>query len=146
MTETIEHDPDLRRNAEATRRLHALVARLEEADLECSLGSGWTVGFALVHLAFWDARQHFALQSYARGDGFPPEDKTVNDTLEAVAPLFRASTAGREAVRAARLADAAVAALSAAQRASLARSGLSFAVQRWPHRDEHVAQIEAVLA
>ena len=103
-------------------------------------------GFALVHLAFWDARQHFALQSYARGDGFPPEDKTVNDTLEAVAPLFCASPAGREAVRAARLVDATVADLSADQRASLAENGLAFAVQRWPHRDEHVAQIEAVLA
>ena len=67
MVETAEHDPDLRRNAEATRRLHALVARLEETDLERSLGGGWTVGFALVHLAFWDARQHFARQSYARG-------------------------------------------------------------------------------
>ena len=141
-----EHDPDLRRNAEATSRLHALVARIEEADLARSLGGGWTVGFALVHLAFWDARQHFALQSYARGDDFPPEDKTVNDTLKAVAPIFRASSAGREAVRAAQLVDATVAALSAEQHASLAQNGLSFAVRRWPHRDEHVAQIAAALS
>ena len=55
-----EQDPDLRRNAEATNRLQALVARLEETDLARSLGGGWTVRFALAHLAFWDARQHFA--------------------------------------------------------------------------------------
>ena len=56
----------------------------------------------------------------------------MNDALEAVAPLFRAPSAGREAVRAAQLIDATVAALPAAP--------------RWPHRDEHVAQIEAVLS
>ena len=70
----------------------------------------------------------------------------MNDALEAVAPLFRAPSAGREAVRAAQLIDATVAALPAAQRASLAQTGLGFAVQRWPDRDEHVAQIEAVLS
>ncbi|MCY3887560.1 MAG: hypothetical protein OXG19_07675 [Chloroflexi bacterium] len=141
-----EHDPDLRRNAEATNRLQALVARLEETDLARSLGGGWTVRFALAHLAFWDARQHFALQSYAHGDGFPPEDKTVNDTLEAVAPLVSASSAGLEAVRAAQLVDGTLAALSAAHRASLAEDGLSFAVERWRHRHDHIAQIEAALS
>ena len=138
-------DADLERNAEATNRLSALVERLAEGDLERSLGGGWTVAFALTHLAFWDARQHVALQGYARGDAFPPEDKAVNDTLEAVAPLLRGEAAGREAVRAAMLADATVAGLSEAQRASLAGEGVGFAVQRWQHREDHIAQIEAVL-
>lgn len=135
----------LQRNAEATNRLGGLVERLTEADLERSLGGGWTVAFALAHLAFWDARQHFALLSYARGDGFPPEDKAVNDTLEAVAPLLHASRAGSEAVRAAELVDATVAGLTAAQRAELFEQEVGFAVERWRHREDHIAQIEAVL-
>ncbi len=46
----------LDRNAAATERLRALVARLAPPDLGCALGGGWTVAFALCHLAFWDAR------------------------------------------------------------------------------------------
>ena len=138
-------DADLQRNAEATTRLAALAEELDETDLERSLGGGWTVAFALAHLAFWDARQHFALQRYARGEGFPPEDETVNDTLEAVALLVSASGAVSEAVSAARMVDATVAALSAGQRAALGAEGLGFAIQRWQHRDDHIAQIEAVV-
>lgn len=141
-----DRGPDLRRNAEATSRLQALVARLEETDMTRSLGGGWRVGFALAHLAFWDTRQHFALQSHAPGDGFPPEDETTNDTLEVVASLFRVSAAGLEAVRAAQLVDATVAGLPPAQRAAPLENGLRFAVQRWHHHHEHVAQIEAVLS
>ncbi len=136
---------DLQRNAEATGRLSALVERIEVGDLDRSLGGGWTVGFALAHLAFWDARQHVALQGYAGGEGFPPEDKAVNGTLEAVAPMLHGPAAGLEAVRAARLVDATVAGLSEGQRTSLIGEGVGFAVQRWLHREDHIAQIEAVL-
>ena len=45
-----ELDRDLDRNAEATNRLRDVVGRLGQKDLERSLGGGWTVGFALVHL------------------------------------------------------------------------------------------------
>jgi len=133
------------RNAEATARLRALVERLDEADLQRSLGGGWTVAFALAHLAFWDTRQHFALQVYAHGEGFPAEDKTVNDTLVSLASVIRPDTVGPEAVRAAELVDATLAGLSAARRDSLVAEGLGFAVERWQHRHDHIAQIEAVL-
>ena len=55
-----EH-PDLRRNRASTERLRALVAGLEAAELARPLGGGWTVGFALAHLAFWDQRQRVAI-------------------------------------------------------------------------------------
>ena len=121
------------------------MARLDDADLNRSLGGGWTVAYALAHLAFWDVRQHVALQSYARGEGFPSEDKAVNDTLEIVAPMLSAGATGPEAVRGAELVDATVAGLSQAQRESLVAEGLAWAVERWRHREEHIAQIEAVL-
>ena len=140
-----EPDPQLQRNAEATRRLAALVARLGAPDLERSLGGGWTVAFALAHLAFWDVRQAVALGRYARGGAFPPEDAATNPTLEVIAPLFRGDAVGPMAVRAAERADAALRALTPAQRAALLEAGLAFAVERWRHRDEHAAQIEAVV-
>ena len=140
-----DNAPALLRNTESTARLRALVERLDEADLQRSLGGGWTVAFALAHLAFWDARQHFALQGYARGEGFPAEDRAVNDTLESLASVLRPDTVGPEAVRAAELLDATLAGLSAARRDSLVAEGLGFAVERWQHRHDHIAQIEAVL-
>ena len=140
-----EHDPKLRRNAEATSRLAALVARLGEAGLERPLGGGWTVAFALAHLAFWDVRQAIALGRYARDGRFPPEDAATNATLEAIAPLFHGDAVGPMAVRAAERADAALRALTPVQRAALLEAGLGFAVERWRHRDEHMAQIEAVV-
>ena len=122
------------------------MARLDDADLHRSLGGGWTVAYALAHLAFGDVRQHIALQSYARGEGFPAEDKAVNDTLETVAPMLSAEATGPEAVRGAELVDATVAGLTDAERESLVADGLGWAVERWRHREDHIAQIAAVLA
>ena len=62
-----------------------------------------------------------------------------------VALFLHASRAGSEAVRAAELVDATVAGLTAAQRAELFEQEVGFAVERWRHREDHVAQIEAVL-
>ena len=137
-----DHDPDLQRNAEATRQLGKLVERLDTADLERSLGGGWTVAFALVHLAFWDARQAAALEGYTGSEALPSEDETVNPTLEAVAAMFDPVAAGPAAVEAAGAVDAAASTLSAEQRAALREAGQEYAFRRWPHREEHIAQIE----
>ena len=139
------HDPDLQRNAEATARLRELVARLGGDDLGRSLGGGWTVAFALVHLGFWDARQERALRGHARGEAIPAEDELVNPTLEAIAATFDADAVGPAAVDAAARLDATSMGLSAGQRSALREAGLEYTFRRWPHREEHIAQIEAVL-
>ncbi|MCY3602761.1 MAG: hypothetical protein OXH12_06730 [Chloroflexi bacterium] len=139
-------DRDLLSNARATSRLRDLVSRLDESALSRSLGGGWTVAFALVHLAFWDVRQDVALQRYMGGDEFPAEDVTTNATLEAIAPLFDAGAAGDMAVRAAEQLDATLEALTADQLESLRHEGFAYAIERWRHREDHVAQIEAVLS
>ena len=141
-----DHNPDLQHNAEATRRLGDLVARLGSADLERSLGGGWTVAFAFVHLAFWDARQEVALRGYAQGEAIPSEDELVNQTLEAIAGTFDPAAAGPAAVEAAERLDATSMGLSAEQRAELREAGQEYAFRRWAHREEHIAQIEAALA
>ena len=140
-----DHDPDLLRNAEETRRLGDLVARLDAADLARSLGGGWTVAFAFAHLAFWDARQDAALRVCARGDPFPPEDEVTNAALELIAGSFGPEAVAAAAVEAAARLDTTATDLTAGQRAALREAGQEFAFRRWPHREEHIAQIEAVL-
>ncbi len=133
---------DFSQNAAATERLRNIVAQLEEADLSRSLGGTWTVGFALVHLAFWDARQVAALQRFARGDGFPSEDIATNATLELLAHVFSADAVGEAAVRAAEQLDAMLRELSSDQLDELRVSDRAYAIERWRHRDEHLRQIE----
>ena len=140
-----DRDPDLLRNTEATRRLGELVARLDDADLARSLGDGWTVAFALAHLAFWDARQDAALRVYARDEALPPEDEVANAALEMIAGSFGPRVVASVAVEAAGRLDATAMDLTAGQRAALREAGQEFALRRWPHREEHIAQIEAVL-
>ena len=136
---------DLARNAEATRRLGALVARLDASDLERSLGGGWTVGFALAHVAFWEARQDAALGAWLDGAEFPDEDPSVNPTLEAMASTLDpvATAAAVEGISA--RVDATIAGLTDEQRAELIDAGFGYVVARWEHREDHIAQIEAVL-
>ena len=132
-------------NSTSTERLTALVARLTPQDLQRSLGGDWTVAFALVHLAFWDARQVAALNRFANGHGFPAEDYATNATLEAIAAAFNPATLGAAAVTAAEQLDATVESLTSEQLDELRSAGLAYAVERAPHREEHMQQIEDVL-
>ncbi|MCY3923529.1 MAG: DinB family protein [Chloroflexi bacterium] len=133
------------RNAESTQRLRRLVARLGDADLLHSLGGGWTVGFALAHLAFWDARQVAALQRFVRGEPFPLEDLATNAALESIAAAFDSTAVGEAAVAAADELDRIVERLSAEQIDALRESGKTYAIERAPHRNEHMRQIEDVV-
>ncbi len=132
-------------NSQSTERLAALVARLGADDLARSLGGGWTVGFALAHLAFWDARHVAALQRFAAGDGFPSEDYAANAALELIAGAFNPATVAEAALSAARQLDAVVDSLSATQRSELEEASLTYAIARAPHRDEHIQQIEGAM-
>lgn len=132
-------------NSESTERLSALVARLSTEDMKRSLGGGWTFGFALAHLAFWDARQVAALQRMSRGEAFPSEDLATNAALEAIASTFDQSAIGQAAVNAARQLDAVVQSLTSEQVDALVNTGKSYAIDRAPHREEHIRQIEEAL-
>ena len=140
-------DGELQRNAEATSSLRELVARLGPDELRRSLGGGWTVAVALTHLTFWDIRQDVALRGYVRGAAFPSEDgeDVINAALEAIARLVDPAAVVAAAVRAAEQVDASVASLTHDQREELRSGGYAYAIRRWGHREEHLAQIEAVL-
>ena len=133
------------RNAESTERIRSVVAQLSDKDLNRSLRGGWTVGFALIHLAFWDARQVAALQCFKDGEAFPSEDYATNATLAAMASAFDLAVAGQAAVNAAQELDTMVESLTDEQLTALQDSGKSYAIDRAPHRDEHLQQIEEAL-
>lgn len=133
-------------NAESTERLRVLVARLTDRDLRRPLGADWTVAFALAHLAFWDARQVAALQRFVLGEGFPSEDLATNDALESIASAFDSTTAGEAAVNAAEQLDNTIKTLTAEQIRALRASGKTYAIERAPHRNEHIRQIEAEIS
>ena len=132
-------------NAEATRRLHALVARLTNDDLTRDLGDGWTVTTALGHLAFWDRWQRHTL---ADGRQDAPSTTTEDAANEVLAPLLTAldpRTATDLALEAARDLDAAIEQTPEALRAQLDNSPHPEIVRRSPHRLAHIAQIERAL-
>ena len=132
-------------NSDSTERLSTLVARLDPDDMRRSLGGAWTVGLALAHLAFWDARQVAALRRFAQGEQFASEDLATNAALELMATAFNPSTIGESAVSAAQQLDAVVEALTADQVDALTGSGKAYAIDRAPHREEHIRQIEEAL-
>lgn len=136
---------DLARNAESTRRVAALVARLDASDLARDLGGGWTVGFALAHVAFWEARQDVAIRAWLDGEEFPDEDPTVNPSLEAMSVALDPEAVAASIEATCRRLDATVEGLTAQQRRELADAGFGYAVARWAHREDHIDQIEAAL-
>ena len=143
-------DAELQHNAEATHRLRELVARLTGEDLRRPIGGGWTASMALAHLAFWDARHDAALRAYSATGVFPADagyatEEAVNAGIATLAPLVDPGASGSLAVRSAEQIDAAVAALAPDRRAVILASADDYAVRRWRHREEHIAQIEAAL-
>jgi hypothetical protein len=68
-------------NRASTNRIRALTAHLSDEDMQHPVGEHWTVAIALAHLAFWDRRVLYVLDTTERdGKLFVPEiDIFVND-------------------------------------------------------------------
>ncbi|MSQ35684.1 MAG: hypothetical protein EXR63_00860 [Dehalococcoidia bacterium] len=134
-------------NAGATARLRALVVGLDEAQLARPVGGGWTVATALAHLAFWDRRQHAALQHHRDGIALGDDDSdNVNAAVEPLLLALAPRAAVEQALEAAAAVDAVISQLSPAVAAEVLAGTHAYVVRRWTHRDEHVAQIERALS
>ncbi len=68
-------------NRASTERIRALAARLTDEEMQTRVGEHWTVAITLAHLAFWDRRVMYVLDTTERdGKLFIPEiDIFVND-------------------------------------------------------------------
>ena len=69
------------RNRASTRRIREMAAHLSDDQMLHPVGEHWTVAIVLAHLAFWDRRVLYVLDSSERdGKLFVPEiDIFVND-------------------------------------------------------------------
>ena len=132
-------------NAESTQRLRELVEQLRTEDYAHDLGGGWTVSVALAHLAFWDARHSTALQHFHSTGALLHEDPAVNPALALVATSCEAPTIGALTVAACDSLDQDLAQLTSAQLLTILDGGFPHTIERWHHRDEHIAQIRAAL-
>ena len=84
-------------NRASRERIHALVNRLTDEELQTKVGEHWTVGIVFAHLAFWERRVMYVLDMTEKnGKLFIPEiDIFVNDLS---LPLW-AAIPPREAAR-----------------------------------------------
>ena len=128
-------------NAASTQRLRDLVDQLRPEDYRIDLGGGWTIGIALAHLAFWDARQSAALHRMQQTGSLPAEDPAVNPAIEALGAVCQTPIIGAVAIDAANTLDRDLAQLSSEQHAALRDAGYPHLIERWSHRDEHAEQI-----
>ncbi len=135
------------RNAAARERLRRLLAGLSDADLERSVGHGWTVAATLVHLAFWDLRAVRLIDRFEQAGVRPsPIDiDVVNDTVRRLAQAIPPRAAARLALEAAEEVDRRVAAFPDRLVEALEAAGNPFNLSRHVHRDEHLGEIEQAL-
>jgi hypothetical protein len=133
-------------NAAQLRRLEAVVARLGPRDRD--LGSGWTAGVALAHLAFWDRRAALFLDYWQR-HGTGPNERHDADILNAALldewRLLSVRESGRLAVSAANSVNTAVEALDDTTADAIIAGGHDRLLHRARHRREHIDQIESAL-
>jgi hypothetical protein len=135
-------------NRLARERLRNVVARLGEEDLRRSLDHGWTVATALAHLAFYDRRALVLLDRVPMTDfALSPTDiDTINATILYLTRLIPPSAAAEEAVAAADELDPRLEALSTEFLERNFAAGRPLRLDRAAHRQDHLDQIERVLA
>jgi hypothetical protein len=144
---------DIERNAASHARLRELVTGLTETDLNTSLGDGWTVKVALVHLAFWDGRQRETLQRHLAGaplgDGSPTpledSDEVVNEALVPLAQRIAPARTVDLVLEAAEAVNAVIEGADVDVVERVADGPHDYLVRRWRHREEHIEQIATAL-
>lgn len=137
-------------NAKGRERLCALVSELTDEELTLQVGGGWTIAAILAHLAFWDHRVLVLIMRWKKvGIGPSPIDVDgVNDATKPLCLAIPAREAVDLAVKAAEAVDAELGNLPEDLRPGineLVQEG-KFRLDRSIHRNEHLDQIERILA
>ena len=93
----MEVEKIFRANRESTERMSAIISRVSDEELSKSVGSDWTISITLAHLALWDQRVIFVIESAKKNNKLhaPYYDHQLNDILT---PTLRAIPV-REAAR-----------------------------------------------
>ena len=144
--------PFAQENTESRQRLEALVRGLSAADLARSTDYGWTISALLAHLAFWDQRMLVLLKRWQETgfDPSPVDDPAVNDALKVICHALEPRAALELCLSSAEALDAELAALTPdlvkqIEEHAKATSTV-FRMNRSLHRNDHVKDIEALVA
>jgi hypothetical protein len=122
-----------------------LLARPESRP-DHPLGHGWTVGAALVHLAFWDRCLKLWLERWQRsGIAASLDADLLNETLLPLWTAIAPADAARLAVEAAEALDRWLESASADVLAGIRGLGRPYLLDRSLHRNQHLDEIEAAL-
>jgi len=137
-------------NKKGREQLQALVNRLSDEQLAVKAGDGWTVGAILAHLAFWDYRALELVRRWKKeGVGASPTDAdAINDAMKPLLLAIAGRQAANLAIQAAEAVDAELSNIPEDLRTeieALVREG-KFRLNRSIHRNEHLEQIEKMLA
>jgi len=137
-------------NAKGRERLWTLVNELTDKELTLQAGDGWTIAAMLAHLAFWDYRVLVLIRRWKQvGIGPSPIDiDGVNDAMKPLCLAIPPREAARLAVNAAEAVDAELANLPEDLKSGIHRlvQEGKFRLNRSIHRNEHLDQIERILA
>jgi uncharacterized damage-inducible protein DinB len=135
------------RNRASRDRLRRIVERLSDDELLRELPDGWTVADTLAHLAFYDRRAAILLERFGReGVSDSPYDyEAINQALPHLTRRIPPRAVVEEVLAAAEAADQA-AALTPEALVPEIRNRNQVKLDRSEHRENHLADIEAVLA
>ena len=134
------------RHRASTNRIRTLAVGLTDAEMQQPVGEHWTVAIALAHLAFWDRRVMYVLDTTER-DGrlaIPEIDIFVNDLSLPLWAAIPPREAARIAIETAEALDRRLEGFPPALLAEIQAYN-----QRWVvralHRGEHLDEVDAAL-
>jgi hypothetical protein len=133
-------------NRASTERIRALIARLNDEEMQAKVGEHWTVTIALAHLAFWDQRVRYILDITERdGKLFDLEiDIVVNDLSLPLWAVIPPRDAARICVETSDALDKRLEEFSPQLLEELYNHNKRWVV-RALHRNEHLDEVDAAL-
>jgi hypothetical protein len=140
---------DVAMNRASRERLAKVIEQLRLGDVR--LDDEWTAAAVLAHLAFWDRVAAARIEKYLhRGRGMEFFNDVFFDYInESALPQWRRiplEIAAADATDAASKTDAMLEALSAEDVGKLRAVGRPDLFRRYPHRTQHLDQLERALA
>jgi hypothetical protein len=137
----------VRENAAEREYMKKTAAGLSDEELARPMDAGWTPAAVLAHLAFWDARAVILIRKWQKeGVGDSPNDTDViNEATRELCLAIPPRAAAALALEKAKELDGIIAALSPEWVDRIVTIGKTVHLQRFPHRKEHLDEIEKVL-
>ncbi len=135
-------------NNQSRSRLADLAERISTDQFGHKSPDGWTVASLFAHMAFWDRRVLVLARRWkAKGVDESPIDSTaMNDAMQPLCLAIEPQTAIRLSLDAAEAVDAELETMPARLVQAVEASSNHFRFNRGLHRNDHMDQIERLLA